>query len=134
VARDHAHTFATMANIAARPGMEINFVDPFSCNAYRFKGTARIVPKGALEFVGLVARYSPSLLADRHRAMVVLHVTNELPIISPANDVGTILRPSPQFCGRLETLGNGAVVRPRAIVPTALSPPCRAQDTSPDGP
>jgi hypothetical protein len=29
-----------MANIAARPGMEINFVDPFS---YRFKGTARIV-------------------------------------------------------------------------------------------
>jgi len=32
VARDHAHTFATMANIAARPGMEINFVDPFSCS------------------------------------------------------------------------------------------------------
>ena len=48
VARDHAHTFATMANIAARPGMEINFVDPFSCNGYRFKGNARIVPKGAL--------------------------------------------------------------------------------------
>jgi hypothetical protein len=49
--------------------MEINFADPFSCNGYRFKGTARILPKGALEFVGQVARYSPSLLADRYRAM-----------------------------------------------------------------
>jgi hypothetical protein len=29
VAPHHAHTFATMANNAARPGMEINFVDPF---------------------------------------------------------------------------------------------------------
>jgi len=48
VARDHAHTFANLANIATRPGMEINFVDPFGCNGYRFKGTARIVPKGAL--------------------------------------------------------------------------------------
>jgi hypothetical protein len=38
-----------MANIAARPGMEINFVVPFSCNGYCFKGTARIVPKGALD-------------------------------------------------------------------------------------
>jgi hypothetical protein len=60
------------------------FIDPFSCNGHRFKDTARFVPKGALEFVGLVARYSPSLLADRYRAMVVMHVTNELPIISPA--------------------------------------------------
>jgi hypothetical protein len=41
VARDHAHTFATMANIAARPGIEINFNDPFSCNGYHFKRTAQ---------------------------------------------------------------------------------------------
>src|SRR5262245_15977871 len=41
LARDHAHPFATIANIAARPGMEINVVDPFSCNGYRLKGTAR---------------------------------------------------------------------------------------------
>ena len=71
--------------------MEIKFVDPFGCNGYCFKGTARIVPKGArssLEFVGLVARNSPPLLADRYRAMVVMHVTNELPTISPAYDVG----------------------------------------------
>jgi hypothetical protein len=30
--------------------MEINSVDPFTCNGYRFKGTTRMVPKGALEF------------------------------------------------------------------------------------
>jgi len=48
VARDHAHIFATLANIAAWPGMEINVVDPFSSNGYRFKGAARIMPKGAL--------------------------------------------------------------------------------------
>jgi len=70
--------------------MEINFADPFSCNGYRFKGTARIVPRSRslLEFVGLVARYSPFLLADRYRAMVVMHVTNEMPIIAPAYDIG----------------------------------------------
>ena len=38
-------TFATMANIAARSGMEMYFVDPFSCNGYCFKGTTRIVTK-----------------------------------------------------------------------------------------
>jgi hypothetical protein len=37
-----------MANIAARPGMGIDIVDPFSCNGNRFKGTARILPKDAL--------------------------------------------------------------------------------------
>ena len=44
--------------------------------------------RSSLEFLGLEAHYSPPLLADRYRAMVVMHVTNELPIISPAYDVG----------------------------------------------
>jgi hypothetical protein len=82
LARDHAHTFATMANIAARPGMLRRSLQLqwLPLQGHR----ASFVPKGALEFVGLVGRYSPSLLADRYRAMVVMHVTNELPIISPA--------------------------------------------------
>jgi hypothetical protein len=79
-----------MANIAARPGMEINFVDRFSCNGYRFKGTARIGPKAALDFVDLSGA-NPSLLADRYRPMVVMYVTNELPIITPAYDAGATL-------------------------------------------
>jgi len=90
VARDHAHTFATMANIAERPGMEINFVRSLQLRWLPFQGhrASRRRARSSLEFVGLVARYSPSLLADRFRAMVVMHVTNELPIISPAYDVG----------------------------------------------
>jgi hypothetical protein len=75
-----------MANIAAGPGMESDFVDPFSCNGYRSNGTARIVPKDAL--VARVRRPGGALLtfllADRDRATVVMHVTNELPIISSA--------------------------------------------------
>ena len=55
VARDHAHIFATLANIAARPGMEINFVDPFSSNGYRFKGTARICLRARSSFESLGA-------------------------------------------------------------------------------
>ena len=64
--------------------------DPFSCNGYRFKAPRASCrrARSSLEFVGLVARCSPSLLADRFRSMVVMHVTNELPIISPAYDVG----------------------------------------------
>ena len=79
---------ATMANIAARPDMEINFVDPFARKGYRFKGTARIVARGAPEFAALAALYDGSKLAEHYRAMVVLHVTKAAPIISPAYDVG----------------------------------------------
>jgi hypothetical protein len=79
---------------------------------------------GRLVSVATVSRWVTERIRDSAKKGAddfVLHVTNELPIISPAYDVGAILRLSPQFCGRLETLGNGAVVRPRAIVPTALS-------------
>jgi len=73
VARDHAHTFATVANIVARSGMEINFVDPFGCNGYRFKRTARIVPKGAL--VARVRRRDalPSFVCSRYEASPAQH-------------------------------------------------------------
>jgi len=78
----------TMANIARNPAMEINFVDPFNRKGYRFKGTARVVTKDAPEFAALVARYPASLLADRYRAFVVLHVIKAAPLISPAYDAG----------------------------------------------
>src|SRR5215472_11558691 len=61
VARDHAHTFATMANIAERPGMEINFVRSLQLRWLPFQGhrASRRRARSSLEFVGLVARYSP---------------------------------------------------------------------------
>jgi len=79
---------ATMANLARNPALEINFVDPFNRKGYRFKGTARIVAKGTPEFATLVARYPASLLADRYRAFVVMHVDKAAALISPAYDAG----------------------------------------------
>src|SRR5687768_8331273 len=70
----------TIANIARNPAMEINFVDPFS-TGYRFKGAARVVAKGTTEFAALATRYSASLLVDRYRAMVVLHVTKAAALV-----------------------------------------------------
>jgi predicted pyridoxine 5'-phosphate oxidase superfamily flavin-nucleotide-binding protein len=78
----------TIANIARNPAMEINFVDPFSRTGYRFKGAARVVAKGTTEFAALATRYSASLLVDRYRAMVVLHVTKAAALVSPAYDAG----------------------------------------------
>src|SRR5207245_9446216 len=53
----------TIANLANNPAMEINFVDPFSRTGYRFKGTARVVPRGAPAFATLLAGYGASTLA-----------------------------------------------------------------------
>jgi predicted pyridoxine 5'-phosphate oxidase superfamily flavin-nucleotide-binding protein len=81
---------ATMANIAARPAMEINFVDPFARKGYRFKGTARIVPRGTPEFETILRdHYAGAPVPERYRAFVVLHVTKAAPLISPAYDSGS---------------------------------------------
>ncbi|HZQ00610.1 MAG TPA: pyridoxamine 5'-phosphate oxidase family protein [Reyranella sp.] len=79
----------TMANLAQRPAMEINFVDPFSRKGYRFSGTARLVARGTAEFATLIARYPASLLADRYRAFVVMKVDRAAPLVSPAYDAGS---------------------------------------------
>jgi len=78
----------TMANLAARPAMEVNFVDPFVRKGYRFKGTARVVAKGTPEFATLLARYPAALVPEAYRAFVVLRVTRAAPLISPAYDAG----------------------------------------------
>jgi hypothetical protein len=79
---------STIANIGRNPAMEINFVDPFSRKGYRFKGRARVVPRGSDEFAKLVVRYDKSMLVDRQRAIVVMQVEKAAPLISPAYDVG----------------------------------------------
>jgi predicted pyridoxine 5'-phosphate oxidase superfamily flavin-nucleotide-binding protein len=79
----------TMANLAERPAMEINFVDLFSRKGYRFKGTARAVKRGSAEFDALLARFPESRLMERYRAIVVLKIEKAAPLISPAYDVGS---------------------------------------------
>lgn len=79
---------ATIANLGRNPAMEINFVDPFSRKGYRFKGTARVVPRGTDEFAALNGRYDKSMLVDKQRAIVVMRVEKAAPLISPAYDIG----------------------------------------------
>jgi predicted pyridoxine 5'-phosphate oxidase superfamily flavin-nucleotide-binding protein len=78
----------TMANLARSPALEINFVDPFSRKGYRFRGTARIVDKGAPEFGKLVERYPGSMLSHLYKAFVVVKVSKAAPLVSPAYDAG----------------------------------------------
>lgn len=78
----------TMSNIARRPVMEINFVDPFSRKGYRFKGTARTVAKETPEFAALLARYPASMLGKLYKAFVVMRVEKAAPLVSPAYDAG----------------------------------------------
>lgn len=77
-----------MANLARNPVMEVNFVDPFVRKGYRFKGSARVVAKGTPEFATPLSRYRATLLPERYRAFVVLHVTKAAALISPAYDSG----------------------------------------------
>ena len=79
---------ATIANLAANPRMEINFVDQFSRKGYRFKGTAEVVPRGAREFAALIEHFASSRLLERIRAIVVLQVARVAPLTSPAYDAG----------------------------------------------
>jgi predicted pyridoxine 5'-phosphate oxidase superfamily flavin-nucleotide-binding protein len=79
----------TIANLAERPAMEVNFVDPFSRKGYRFKGTARAVKRRAAQFDALLARFPDSPLKARYRAIVVLKVEKAAALISPAYDAGS---------------------------------------------
>ncbi|HUA54380.1 MAG TPA: pyridoxamine 5'-phosphate oxidase family protein [Candidatus Sulfotelmatobacter sp.] len=79
---------ATVANLARNPGMEINFVDQLSRKGYRFKGTAKMLPRGAPEFGALIERFSHFKMDAVIRGVVVLTVAQAAPITSPAYDVG----------------------------------------------
>jgi predicted pyridoxine 5'-phosphate oxidase superfamily flavin-nucleotide-binding protein len=79
---------ATIANLRGNAAMEINFVDPFSRTGYRFKGKARVVRRGTEEFATLNKQYDTSMLSEKQRAIVVMHVERAAPLISPAYDIG----------------------------------------------
>jgi len=79
---------ATVANLARNPGMEINFVDQLSRKGYRFKGTAKVLPRGTPEFGALIERFSHFKMDGVIRGVVVLTVAQAAPITSPAYDVG----------------------------------------------
>jgi len=81
----------TMRNLAGNARVEVNFVDPFSRKGFRFKGVAETVPRGAPEFDALLQKVAGTwqALAEKVRAVVIIHVERALPLVTPAYDVGS---------------------------------------------
>jgi GNAT superfamily N-acetyltransferase len=84
----------TLANIAARPAVEANVVDPIRRKGWRLAGTARVVDGGA-EFESLsalfLARGTNLVGAGRQppvRRFVVIRVSKVSPLLSPAYAMG----------------------------------------------
>jgi len=77
----------TMRNLRANPRIEVNFVDVFARNGYRFAGLATVVERGDANFDTLLLKLR-SALSPRIRAIVMISVTRALPLTSPAYDDG----------------------------------------------
>lgn len=79
----------TVRNIAERPAMEINFVDPFARKGFRAKGQATYLARGTPEFDGLLPHFVQwGELTERMNGIVKLRVDRAVPVISPAYDMG----------------------------------------------
>jgi hypothetical protein len=79
----------TVKNLADRPTMEINFVDPFARKGFRAKGQATFLPRGSAEFDELLPRFAQwGELTDKFNGIVKLRVERAVSVISPAYDIG----------------------------------------------
>jgi hypothetical protein len=78
----------TVANLRENPNIEVNVVDHLVRKGYRFKGRAEVLEAGA-DFERLVAVFASRGMPDapqRIRAIVVVHVEQARPLISPGYD------------------------------------------------
>jgi uncharacterized protein len=78
----------TVRNLAANPHTEINVVDPFSRKGYRFTGSAKVLHAGPLYFEVLERYKAEGSDIRRVRAVVLIEVTQALPLVSPTYTVG----------------------------------------------
>lgn len=80
----------TLRNIAERPRVEVNFVDPIIRKGLRIKGTARFVAAGTEEFVATEPRFREVWgdLCDSLGGIVMIEVEKAAPLSSPAYDMG----------------------------------------------
>lgn len=79
-------SLGTVRNLRSNPAIEINVVDWFVRKGYRFKGTATVLTEGP-QFQEILAFYDRMGIFDvprRIRAVVLVHVHQALPLISPA--------------------------------------------------
>lgn len=79
----------TLANLRARPAMEINFVDVLARRCFRAKGLAEASPRGSAEFDSLLPHFDRwGALAERIRHIVRLRVTRASVVATPAYALG----------------------------------------------
>lgn len=80
----------TLANLRARPAMEINFVDVLARRCFRAKGLAEATPRGSAEFRSLLPHFDRwGELAERIRHIVRLRVTWASVVATPAYALGS---------------------------------------------
>jgi predicted pyridoxine 5'-phosphate oxidase superfamily flavin-nucleotide-binding protein len=79
----------TVANIADRPTVEINFVDVLARKAVRIRGQAEIIEKETQAFLVLRPHFDRwGALAGRIRRFVRMRIETAKGITSPAYDIG----------------------------------------------
>ena len=77
----------TIKNLQRNAALEVNVVDPLTRKGFRFKGTGEVVKEGRL-FDDVVAFYRARGVRGTIRHVVLMHVTQAVPLISPAYDSG----------------------------------------------
>ena len=78
----------TVRNLSKNPRTEINVVDPFVRKGYRFSGTATVLHAGDLYFKVLEHYKAEGADVRRVRSIVVVEVTQALPLASPVYTEG----------------------------------------------
>lgn len=85
----HIHSPNTVANLMSNPAIELNVVDPIVRKGYRFKGTAAVLTGGDVHASILdFFRRERGTDVTRVRAVVLVHVDNAAPVVSPVYDTG----------------------------------------------
>jgi predicted pyridoxine 5'-phosphate oxidase superfamily flavin-nucleotide-binding protein len=82
------HSPGTVANLRHNPHIEVNVVDPFARNGYRFKGTAEVFTEGP-DYDAIVAFYRQRGSRAVIRSIVLIEVNQATSLTSPAYDDGT---------------------------------------------
>lgn len=84
---------ATLANIEARPEVEVNFIDMLSRKGVRARGSARFVPRGEAGCDDLLAAYDAlfgAAFVAAIRGVVRIDVESCRPLTSPIYDLGAV--------------------------------------------
>jgi len=85
----HIRSPGTMANIATRPTIEVNFLDVLARKAVRLRGRAHMFSRSAPEFAQLFAALTGwKGYTELMKAVVRVDIETATLILSPAYDIG----------------------------------------------